>query len=104
MKSTNRVDKAGEERQAVSVGWRSEQGDPSEMENYQDKKDEKDNKDFQNDNLGEMNNTTHLGWKIIRIRRKDEKVNKDFQKDNLGEMNNGTHLEWENAQMTIGQQ
>ena len=51
-KSTNRVDKAGEEGQAVSVGWRSEQGDPSEMENYQDKKDEKDNNDFQTDNLG----------------------------------------------------
>ena len=56
-KSTNRVDKAGEQRQAVSVGWRSEQGDPSGMKNYQDKKD---NKDFQKDNLGEMNNGTHL--------------------------------------------
>ena len=62
--STNRVDKAGEERQAVSVGWRSEQGDPSEMENYQD---EKDNKDFQRDNLGEMNNATHLGWKNTQM-------------------------------------
>ena len=42
----------------MSVGWRSEQGDPSEMENYQDKKDEKDNNDCQTDNLGEMNNAT----------------------------------------------
>ena len=61
---TNRVDKAGEERQAVSVGWRSEQGDPSEMENYQD---EKDNKDFQRDNLGEMNNATHLEWENAQM-------------------------------------
>ena len=66
-KSTNRVDKAGEQRQAVSVGWRSEQGDPSEMENYQDKKDEKDDKDFQRDNLGEMNNATHLEWENAQM-------------------------------------
>ena len=67
-KSTNRVDKAGEERQAVSVGWRSEQGDPSEMENYQDlNKNGKDNKDFQRDNLGEMNNGTHLEWENAQM-------------------------------------
>ena len=48
----------------MSVGWRSEQGDPSEMENYQD---EKDNKDFQRDDLGEMNNATHLEWENAQM-------------------------------------